>query len=102
MSSKEQINSNFPFKKNDMNLMEYINSVCSEMFSPWVAKLLMGVLILTQYHKDYDIIKHVNEIYIGYILILRSNLSPTNFKGMRMIFSVKIWQPQLSNRAIKS
>ena len=40
--------------------MEYIDSVCSEMFSSWVSKLLMDVIFFTQHHKGYDIIKHVN------------------------------------------
>ena len=61
MSSKEELNSNFPFNKNDRKLMEYIDSVCSEMFSPWVPKLLMDVFILTQHYEGYDIIKHVNQ-----------------------------------------
>ena len=38
-----------------------IDSVCWEMFSPWVPKLLMDVFILTWHHEDYNIIKHVNE-----------------------------------------
>ena len=57
MSSKEQIDSNFPCNNNDMNLMKYMDSVCSEIFSPWVPKLLMEVFILTQHHEDYSIIK---------------------------------------------
>ena len=60
-TSKEELNSNFPFNNNDRKLMEYINSVCSEMFSPWVAKLLMDVFILTQHHEGYDVIKHANQ-----------------------------------------
>ena len=61
MSSKEELNSNFPIHKNDRKLMEYIDSVCSEMFSPWITQLLMDVLILTQHHEGLDIIKHVNQ-----------------------------------------
>ena len=61
MSSKEELNSNFPFNNNDSKLMEYIDSVCSEMFSPWVSNLLMDVFILTQHYKGCDIIKHVNQ-----------------------------------------
>ena len=41
--------------------MEYIDSVCSDMFSPWVPKLLMDVFILSQHHENYNIIKHVNQ-----------------------------------------
>ena len=41
--------------------MEYIDSVCSEMFSPWVPRVLMDVFILTQHYEGYDIIKHVNQ-----------------------------------------
>ena len=41
--------------------MEYIDSVCSDMFSPWVPKLLMDVFILSQHHDNYNIIKHVNQ-----------------------------------------
>ena len=82
--------------------MEYIDSVYSEMFSPWVSKLFMNVFIPTQHHEGYDIIKHVIKIvYIGHISIPRSTLFRTNFKGMDMMSSVKVWQPQLSNRVIK-
>ena len=41
--------------------MEDIDSVCLEMFSPWVPKLLIDIFILTQHHEGYDIIKHVNQ-----------------------------------------
>ena len=61
MSSKEEFNSNFPFNKNDRKLMENIDSVCSEMFSPQVPKSLMDVFILTQHYEGYDIIKYVNQ-----------------------------------------
>ena len=61
MSSKEELNFNFPFNNNDGKLMECIDSVDSEMFSPWVPKLLMDVFILTQHYEGYDIIKHENE-----------------------------------------
>ena len=88
MSSKEQINSNFPFKKNDMNLMEYINSVCSETFSPLVPNLLMDVFILTQHHEGYDIIKHFNQDCLHRVYFNpQKYLFSTNFKGMNMISS---------------
>ena len=61
ISSKEELNSNFPFNINDRKLMEYIDSVSSEMFSPWLPKLLMGVFFLTQHHEGCDIIKHVSQ-----------------------------------------
>ena len=64
MSSKQQTDSSFPFNKNDINLMEYIDSVCSEIFSLWGPKLFMDIFILTQHHEDYDIIKHVNQYYL--------------------------------------
>ena len=41
--------------------MEYIDSVYSEIFSPWVPTLLMDVFIFNQQHEGYDIIKHVNQ-----------------------------------------
>ena len=49
VSSKDEVDSNFPFNNNNMNLLEYIDSVCSEMFSSWVLELLMDVFILTQH-----------------------------------------------------
>ena len=61
MSSKEEVDSNFPFSNNDRKLKEYIDSVCSEMISPWVPKLLMDVFILTQYYEGQDIIKVTNK-----------------------------------------
>ena len=61
ISSKEKVDSNFPFNKNDRKLMECIDSVCLEMFAPWVPKLLMDVFILTQHYEGYDINKHVNQ-----------------------------------------
>ena len=69
MSSKEEVDCNFPFNNNKRKLMEYIDSVYSEIFSPWVPKLLMDV-ILIQHYEGYDIIKHVNQdclrrVYFG-------------------------------------
>ena len=58
MSSKEELNSNFHYNKNDRKFIEYIDSV---MFSPWVLKLLMDFFILTHHHERYAIIKHINQ-----------------------------------------
>ena len=79
--------------------MEYIDSVCSEMFSPWVPKLLMDAFILTQHHEGYDIIKHVNQDCLRWVYFDPQKYSVSN--QLDMISSVKIWQPQLSNRLIK-
>ena len=62
-TSKEEVNSNFPFNQYDRKLMEYIDSVSSEMFSPWLPKLLMDVFILTQHYEGYDIIKHKSRLF---------------------------------------
>ena len=60
MSPKEKGMTNQPFDTNDKNQKEFIDSVCSEMLSPWEPKLLMDVFILAKHHKDYNVIKHVN------------------------------------------
>ena len=102
MLSKEELNSNFPFNKNDRKLMEYIDSVCSKMFSPWVPKILMDIFILTQHYEGYDFIKHVNQDCLHMIYFDPQKYPVSTYcKGIDMKSSVKIWQPQLSNRIIK-
>ena len=62
MSSKEQESDPmFHLNNNDQKLMDYIDSVCLDMFSPWEPKLLMDVFILSEHHENYNIIKHVNQ-----------------------------------------
>ena len=61
MSSKEESDPMFHLNNNDQTLMDYIDSVSSDMFSPWVPKLLMDVFILREHHENYNIIKHVNQ-----------------------------------------
>ena len=57
ISSKEKVKTNFL----STTLMEYIDSVCWEIFSSWVPKLLMDIHIQTGHHEDYNIFKHLNE-----------------------------------------
>ena len=68
--------------KNDKEIKEYIDTLCIDMFSPWVPKLLMDVFILSEHREKYDIIKHVNEDYVHTIYFDPHKYSVSNkFKG---------------------
>ena len=64
--------------------MEYIDSVCSEMSSLWVPKLLMDLFLLNQHHECYDITKHVNQDYL-YMVYFNPQKCPISnqFQGDR-------------------
>ena len=61
LSKEQESNPKLHLNNNDQTLMDYIDSVCSDMFSPWVPKLLMDVFILSEHHENYNIIEHVNQ-----------------------------------------
>ena len=58
--------------------MEYIDSVCSEMFSPCEPKLLMDIFILTQHHEGYDIIKDINQVCLHRVCFNPQNYPISN------------------------